>query len=177
MAAAERSDMVTSNGMPGVELERLRALLPSVSVISPTFVREHGLKAALVDDNFLYEEEGQQLMSALAQQGATSFNWCKTSDVVGSDRSLAVHSIECNYDEFESRYLRLDDEIQYWDRLIYLDDLGTMLLHTAHDHLIYVGSEDFLNTATGRRNQFRDGWLATRGTAFTDPALVEAYDL
>ena len=52
-----------------------------------------------------------------------------------------------------------------------------MLLHTAHDHLIYVGSEDFVNAATGRRNHFRDGWLATRGTAFSDPSLIEAYDL
>lgn len=54
---------------------------------------------------------------------------------------------------------------------------GAMVLHTAHEHIIYAGSAALVNEATQRNSEFIDGWLAVIGQAFYDPVLIAEYGL
>lgn len=92
-------------------------------------------------------------------------------------KSDNIHLIDCTDTVFQTGYLDLDESILYWHHLLFLDDLKAFVLHTAHDHIIYVGPQAFVNEATQRQNSFRDGWLSIVGTAFSDPELISEYGL
>jgi len=158
-------------------MQELRKLLFSESVLSKKYILDAGLVAAVVDDNHLYDEEGKAMMNAFKNLGVTAVNWCKTSDIVNSQESASAHVIDCNYESLMSGYMEFDESIQYWDRLLYVDDLTAIVLHTAHEHIIYAGSKSFVNEATQRDNQFRDGWLSVTGNAFSHPELISEYGL
>jgi len=132
---------------------------------------------AIVDDNYLYADEATALMDAFKYQGAKSFNWCKTSEILNPTESSAIHVVNCNHEHFVAEYLEIDGSVQYWDRLLFLDDLSAVVLHTAHDHIIYAGTSKFIDIATKRTNQFPNGWLSVIGSVFSDPELIGEYEL
>lgn len=177
--AAEKLDMEATNSVSDEKniVNTLRPLLFSTTVLSKGFILDNGLFAAVIDDNHLYDDEGQALMKAFSHLGMKTFSWCKTSDVIDAKNSVNLHEVNCTYEDFVSQYLEYDESIQFWDRIIFSHDLSAIILHTAHDHIIYAGSQQFVNEATQRINLFDDEGLSTIGTAFADPELIAEYQL
>ena len=155
----------------------LRALLLSGSVISKQAILDRELAAGIIDDHHLYDEEGVALISAFKNLGAKTINWCRTSDLMDPSLSADIHIIDCTYEGLLAGYRHFDDSMPYWDHILFQDSLNAIVLHTAHDHIIYVGPETFVNEATQRQNEFTDGWLAVIGQAFYDPELIAEYGL
>ena len=158
-------------------MEPLRALLLSHSVLLKQSILDRGLVAAIIDDHHLFDEEGLALVNAFKHLGAKTINWCRTSDLIDSSKSADIHVVDCTYEDLLTGYLEFDESIPYWDHILFLDNLNAFVLHTAHDHIIYVGSETFVNEATQRNNHFRDGWLSVIGQALSDPELISEYKL
>lgn len=171
--------MIASNYMLNGEriVRPLRQLLFSGPVLSKQFIFNKGLVAAAIDDNHLYDDKGHALVNAFKHLGVTTFNWCKTSDILNPPKSPNIHVVDCTYDGLLTRYLEFDESIHYWDRILFLNELNAIVLHTAQNHIIYVGSKMFIDEATQRTNQFRDGWLSVIGQAFSDPELIAEYGL
>lgn len=131
----------------------------------------------VVDDNFLDDEEAHALILAFRNTGADNINWCKTSDAITPPSSDYINVLNCNYADYDEKYLRADMEFTLWDRILFTDNFEGFVLHTAHDHVLYVGSDEFVETATPWDNDFRDGWLSVRGTAISDLALKQEYSI
>lgn len=177
--AVERLDMEATNSVSDEKniVNTLRPILFSTSALSKRFILDNGLFAAIIDDNHLYDDEGHALMKAFSHLGMRTFSWCKTSDVIDAKSSVYFHEVNCAYEDFVSQYLEYDESIQFWDRIIFVHDRSAIVLHTAHDHIIYAGSQQFVNEATQRINQFDNEGLSTIGTAFADPELIAEYQL
>ncbi len=158
-------------------LNPLRTLFSSNSVLSKQSIIDKGLVAAVVDDHHLFGEEGHALINAFKHLGAKTINWCTTDDLLNPSNSAKIHVVDCTYDGLYAGYLKFDESILYWDHILFSDNLDALVLHTAHDHTIYAGPELFVNEATQRKNQFRDGWLSVIGQAFSDPELIAEYEL
>ena len=155
-----------------------KELLSSISVLSKEFLLKHELKALLVEENYLLEEEGRCLMQAFNMMGATTFEWCKSDRLLNGISEAEIHVCDCNYKAFVSDYLEYEDGIQYFDRLMYLRNNPVFVVHTAFEHLIYAGPEEFINSINViKEPSVIDGWLRVVGSYYPDPELKEAYGL
>ena len=97
--------------------------------------------------------------------------------ILNQAESATIRAVDCTYEALERDYLDFDESILYWDHVLFLDNLNAIVLHTAHDHIIYVGPAEFVNEATQRSNEFHDNWLAVIGRAFSDPELIDQFGL
>ncbi len=167
-----------SSGTRRIALDQLTEALSSPSVLSKDFATFRNLRVVLVDDNFLFNEEAIALMTAFNDMGLNSFNWCVTKYLFENSLDTdCIHSVPTTYEHFRSEYYDAEGDVQYWDRLIFNDALDAIVLHTAHDHLIYAGSKQFVNTATSRSNTFDNDGIAVIGSALSDPELLQEYGL
>lgn len=153
-------------------------VLHSKRVLLKDFLIKKGLKALLVEENFLFDDEGRCLMRAFQAMGALEFEWCKTDDLFNGTKVVDTHSCECNYDAFEVDYLQYEDGIQYWDRLMYLANAPVYVMHTAYAQTIYAGPADFISAIDViEKPTVIDEWLQVVGSYYTDPELKKEYGL
>lgn len=90
---------------------------------------------------------------------------------------MTVHTIQTNYQDFEQSYIEIERPAVYWDRLLFDPEMKALVLHTAHDHTIYVGSALFVDTATKASNNYPSDRVSVIGNAFYDPELISEYGL
>ena len=159
-----------------IQMTPPKQILQSASVFSKDFLLKQGLKALLVEENYLFYDEGRSLMRAFKAMGATDFKWCKTDDLLNEATNVEIHSCACNYDTFVRDYLKFEDGIQYCDRLIYLTSAPVYVAHTAFAHLIYAGPDAFINAIdVNEKPTVIEGWLHVVGSYYPDPDLNKAY--
>ena len=87
-----------------------------------------------------------------------------------------VHSCACEYDAFVMHNLKFEDDIQYWDRLMYLANTNVCVLHTAFEHLIYAGPTEFVKAIEViEKPTVINEWLQVVGSFYPDPELDKEY--
>ena len=71
------------------------------------------LTALLVDENYLYAEEGKSLMQAFRVMNIPQFSLCKTHSLLNHPTTTEIKTCDSNYEAFEQDYLEYEDDIQY----------------------------------------------------------------
>ena len=156
-------------------------LLITDMVLAKASLLKSDINVLIIDDNHLYGEVGQALISAFRSIDAKSVYWCDTYDAINSANSVKINSCSCNFTEFEKNYFEHDGSIHFRSKLLFTSSPTTYVLHAASDHMIYAGPESFINQiiyeADYKVNSSTDGWLKCVGTTFYDPDLRREFDL
>jgi len=153
-------------------------LLHSKTVLSKHFLISRGLTVLLVDENYLYAEEGESLMRAFRKMNSSQFFWCKTDSLLKDPTATEINTCKSAYGDFEPGYLKYEDGIQYWDRLLFDINSDNYVIHTAYAHLLYAGKPAFIDEIrVSSEPHIINGWLRVVGKRFEDPDLKAAYDL